>query len=743
MLKTTYLVLIPTVALGLLESVAKGQIPNVSSLCEERAPALGVSVIDFETTRPVRAGGRPSRPASDLHCIDLVPAPRAGQATGVIAIGRPWSPFGVTVTPNGQHRHTLTAWITELPDPATLGPYTTYIAWATPLTLDPVINLGEVRDGMNELGEVAFNSYLVLVTAETSADVLQRTGPLVLRGRSPSSRMEAHDLMTQAPSAEIAGVVANHEHADDWSLPPMYDGVPMLPGIMATRPRATPLTLTAELANTPFARPRQLVELPNGGTLDLTARVVRKRIEGREVLMLGFNGQIPGPLIAVRQTSTIFVNFTNETPFPTAVHWHGVRLDNRYDGVPGITQDAVQPGESFRYQIHFPDAGIYWYHPHLREDVQQELGLAGNVLVEPEASDYYAPVNREAVLMIDDLLLDENGAVPFGAESANYMLMGRFGNIFLTNGEPEYELETDAGEVVRFFVTNVSNTRTFNISFRQDGEPLATPLPIKVVASDLGKFEREVMVESVVIAPAERYVIEVQFQDPGSFKLLNQVQGINHRMGAFREELSSLGTVTVSNIPAPLDYSVAFDTKRMNDDVVADIDPYRPEFERAPDHEITLTLEVEDLPSAIEQSMNYDWVYFNPVEWTGTMPIMNWSTTGAEVRWIMRDESGIENMDIGWNFDLNDVVKIRIHNDRSAFHAMQHPLHIHGQRFLVLSQNGEPNTNLVWKDTVMLPSGSTTDILLELSNPGRWMAHCHIAEHLESGMKLVFDVEGS
>ena len=241
----------------------------------------------------------------------------------------------------------------------------------------------------------------------------------------------------------------------------------------------------------------------------------------------------------------------------------------------------------------------------------------------------------------------------------------------------------------------------------------------------------------------DSYVIEFQFQDPGSFKLLNQVQGINHRMGAFREELSSLGTVTVSNIPAPLDYSFAFDTERMNDDVVADIDPYRPEFERAPDHEITLTLEVEDLPSAIEQSMNYDWVYFNPVEWTGTMPIMNWSTTGEEVRWIMRDESGTENMDIGWNFDLNDVVKIRIHNDRSAFHAMQHPLHIHGQRFLVLSQNGEPNTNLVWKDTVMLPSGSTTDILLELSNPGRWMAHCHIAEHLESGMKLVFDVEGS
>ena len=157
-----------------------------------------------------------------------------------------------------------------------------------------------------------------------------------------------------------------------------------------------------------------------------------------------------------------------------------------------------------------------------------------------------------------------------------------------------------------------------------------------------------------------------------------------------------------------------------------------------------LTLEVDSLPLAIEQSMLYDWVYFNPVEWTGTMPVMNWATTGAEIGWILRDGvTGAENEQIEWRFRVGDVVKIRIHNDRGAFHAMQHPLHIHGQRFLVLEQNGVPNDNLVWKDTVLLPSGSTTDILLELSNPGRWMLHCHIAEHLESGMKFVFDVEGN
>ena len=178
----------------------------------------------------------------------------------------------------------------------------------------------------------------------------------------------------------------------------------------------------------------------------------------------------PGPLIRVGQASTIFVNFTNDTPFPTAVHWHGIRLENRFDGVPGVTQEPVAPGESFRYTIRFPDAGIYWYHPHHREDVQQELGLAGNMVVEPLAPDYYGPVSREEVVMLDDLLLDGDGPVPFGEESANFMLMGRFGNVFLTNGEPDYGLELRAGEVVRFFFTNASNTRTFNLSFRSTSE---------------------------------------------------------------------------------------------------------------------------------------------------------------------------------------------------------------------------------------------------------------------------------
>jgi FtsP/CotA-like multicopper oxidase with cupredoxin domain len=553
--------------------------------------------------------------------------------------------------------------------------------------------------------------------------------------------MEAHDLLAIAPAAEAGG--ANRPGASPWALPPMYEGVPMLAGIMEGRPRASPFLPDAD-SGVPEALPRQVVRLPDGGTLDLRAGFVRREVEGRSLVMLAFNGQIPGPLIEVGEKTTIFVDFTNDTPLPTSVHWHGVRLDNRYDGVPGVTQEPVQPGKSFRYQIYFRDAGIYWYHPHHREDVQQEMGLAGNMLVQPLDDAYYSPVNHEEVVMLDDLLLDESGLVPFGRESSNYMLMGRFGNVFLTNGEPEYGLEVDAGDVVRFFFTNISNTRTFNLSFRSTAEPDAPPVPVKVVGSDVGKFERESMVESVVLAPAERYVVEVLFEQPGAYALTNHVQGINHRMGLFREELRLLGTVAVSGARTGADHSNAFETLRINHDVRSDIGRYRGDFGRPPDHELVLTLEVDSLPLAIEQSMLYDWVYFNPVEWTGTMPVMNWATTGAEIGWILRDGvTGAENEQIEWRFRVGDVVKIRIHNDRGAFHAMQHPLHIHGQRFLVLEQNGVPNDNLVWKDTVLLPSGSTTDILLELSNPGRWMLHCHIAEHLESGMKFVFDVEGN
>ena len=337
----------------------------------------------------------------------------------------------------------------------------------------------------------------------------------------------------------------------------------------------------------------------------------------------------------------------------------------------------------------------------------------------------------------DLLIADDGGLFPFGTERATHSLMGRFGNLMLVNGEPEYALELDRGEVVRFFLTNVSNTRTFNLSFGEPGTHR-----IKVVGSDLSKFERETWVDSVALAPAERYIVEVRYETAGEHALENRVRPLEHTFGGYFSRVTRLGTVTVRDRDADPARAPGYAELRENAPVVEDVARFRSHFDREPDYELLLTMDVTGLDPAIMQRMRADRVFFPAVEWADTMPMMNSVATPEEVRWIVREPAtGREDMDIAWRFQVGDVVTIRIENDAAALHAMQHPFHIHGQRFLVLRRNGAPVTNQVFKDTVLIAAGETVDLLLEITNPGKWMAHCHIAEHLETGMRFVFEVD--
>jgi FtsP/CotA-like multicopper oxidase with cupredoxin domain len=130
------------------------------------------------------------------------------------------------------------------------------------------------------------------------------------------------------------------------------------------------------------------------------------------------------------------------------------------------------------------------------------------------------------------------------------------------------------------------------------------------------------------------------------------------------------------------------------------------------------------------------------LEWEDLMPEINRASEPSNMRWMLIDrESGAENGAITWAFTVGDRVKIRLVNEMESDHPMHHPFHVHGAgRFLVLSREGEAESNLVWKDTVLVPAGQTVDILLDVSNPGLWMAHCHIAEHAQSGMMFSFNV---
>ncbi|MBM4186833.1 MAG: multicopper oxidase family protein [Gemmatimonadetes bacterium] len=520
-------------------------------------------------------------------------------------------------------------------------------------------------------------------------------------------------------------------------MPPMPKGMrmPPIPGLEGIAPKMVPY-LPGEgmdLATVPMATPRKLLDLADGDSLELVAGFVKRKLRGKELVMYGFNGQYPGPLIRVRQSARIVVHFKNQLDMPSAVHWHGLRLDNKSDGAPGVTQDPVPVGGTFRYELYFPDPGIYWYHPHVREDIQQDLGLYGNMLVDSPEPNYYNPANDEQVVMLDDLLIDDEGILPYGKDVGNYAIMGRFGNLFLVNGEPDYRLSVNKGDVVRFLFTNVANTRTFNLSFGDN--------PVKLVGADIGRFEREEMVETVVIAPAQRYAIEVKFDKPGTYPIPNTVQALNNFLGEFQETVDTIGVVTVGTRPTTKDHGRTFATLRTLPQVSAEFAPYRGHFDRTPDKDLLLTVNIQGLPITLTAFMSVDTMYFPPQEWVDGMRDMNWVSTSREVHWIMRDlQTKRENMDIVWNMKVGDVVKVRMTNDGKSMHPMSHPIHFHGQRLLVVARNGIPESNLAWRDTILLPVGQTVDLLIEATNPGKWMAHCHIAEHLEAGMMMVFTV---
>jgi len=677
---------------------------------------------------------------SPLNCISLYPTPDLANASGTIALRPIASPFGVAVTVDGRTRYHLVANIEGLPDPRSLGAYNVYVAWVANLSLDSTIKLGVVRNGQVDLGEASYAQFRILISAEPSARVTARRGRLVLRGTSPSARLLAHRDLLQpsamgalrdAPLAAVSGHSMDHAGGASangrWTMPPSSPRLMPMPGMHGLLPTTGPYLPISG------GRPRStqtVIRAKLGDTVRLETQLVTTNVDGKPVRMFAYNGSVAGPLLDVTQGSSIVAQFHNGVELPSSVHWHGIRLDNQFDGAVGLTQQGVAPGDSFVYTLRFPDAGIYWYHPHVREDVQQALGLYGNVLVRPTNASYYSPVNREEVLLLSDVLLGDDGLVPFGSAGPTHALMGRFGNTVLVNGDVRPRLQAKRGDVVRLFLTNASSTRTYNLSI--------PGVRMKLVAGDGGKFEREEWVSSVVIAPSERYVIEVEFPRVGLVSLVNRVQSLDHMIGVYWRDVDTLATIAVSGETNDR-HAREFATLRRNGDVAASIAPFRRDFDRPADRQLVVTMRAANLPAAVANML----IGVNaPLEWNDGMPMTNWLTTSAEVTWVLRDPvTGKENMDIDWRFRRGSVVKLRIFNDPSSSHAMAHPIHLHGQRFLVLTRDGVRSENLVWKDTAIIPAGETVELLVDMSNPGRWMLHCHIAEHLSGGMMAAFVVE--
>src|SRR4029453_4514485 len=166
-------------------------------------------------------------------------------------------------------------------------------------------------------------------------------------------------------------------------------------------------TFSSDTANLPDCVAPALVELADGDTFDLRIQPWGKAIGDDRVRMLAYNGSVPGPTLRVPQSAEISVRVRNDADVDATVHWHGLRLDNAYDGVPYETQAPIPLGGEFTYRLRFPDAGLYWYHPHIREDYGLDMGLYGNIVVVPAEADYWPPAHREGVVTLDDILVED------------------------------------------------------------------------------------------------------------------------------------------------------------------------------------------------------------------------------------------------------------------------------------------------------------------------------------------------
>ena len=427
--------------------------------------------------------------------------------------------------------------------------------------------------------------------------------------------------------------------------------------------------------------------LPEAREITLTARETTVEISpGQTRTTWAYDGRVPGPEIRVREGERVRITLRNELPAPTSIHWHGVPVPNAMDGVAGVTQAPVSPGDSFTYEFDASPAGTYFYHSHV--GLQLDRGLYGPLIIEPR-EDAGATADREYVLLLDDWLditpeqafaeLQQRspmrGGMMGGSDDplyAAHLVNGRTGGLAAP-------LAVARGERVRLRLINAGSATTFRVGLA--GHRLT------VTHAD-GQRVRPIDVDTLVIGVGERYDVQFVAGNPGVWPLV---------AGSIDSPLVSL--------VVPLVYERTLDSLRP----------------------------VTVWPSELSRGRALRYVDLVPVERmmkpapgvVQTIPITLGSAMMGGYVWTINGQAYPNADPIG--LDPGARVRLRVTNAT----MMRHPLHLHGHFFTVRLPG---QTSGPAKDTVVVDPMASFDLDFVADNPGRWFFHCHHLYHMEGGM---------
>lgn len=464
-----------------------------------------------------------------------------------------------------------------------------------------------------------------------------------------------------------------------WLAAPCLLGLVALPGTAAAQKSLQPAGWDANLK---LAEVADTNPDPKVVEVNIEAKLAKVELEpGKVVEAWTYNGSIPGPTIRANVGDRLIIHFTNNLPEATTIHSHGIRLPIAMDGVPGYSQSEVEKGGTFTYDYVVPDAGLFWYHPHVNAAAQVGNGLYGPLLVKDPAENVGA--TDELLIVLSDIGLDEHDHLDDpNSGGTTGMAFGREGNIVLVNGRKASTITARAGVPQRWRILNPSKSRYFALDL--DGQDF------KLIGTDGGLQEYPTTVSSLVIGAAERVDVIVTPQGKPGGELPFRSYVFNRGFGSveFRPAEEALFIIKFTDeapYTAPAPPPIKRDIKPLS---VVDAT------------KVQMDLTIEQLQDG---SFQYG---INKVAFNHSKPFL--AKEGETQIWTLTNKTP-------WT----------------------HPFHLHGFFFQVLDEKtGQPERPLAWKDTVSVPFEKTVKIVVKFDegHPGKWMMHCHILDHAEGGL---------